>query len=48
MWLWVFWWCVDDHLAELFGIPALGHVPFWVVFVLSLAFASTTTRNGEK
>ena len=26
------WFCFDDHLAELVGIPGLGEIPFWSVY----------------
>ncbi len=28
--MWLFWYCVDDHLAELLEMPGLGEIPFWV------------------
>lgn len=41
MWLWLLWWCVDDHLAAAFGAPGLGELPIWVPLILSLAIAFT-------
>ena len=35
-WLWVFWWAFDDNLAAAIGVPGLGHVPFWVVLLISI------------
>ncbi|ATI16311.1 hypothetical protein HOS13_gp04 [Caulobacter phage Lullwater] len=35
------WYCVDDHIAAFLGIPALGHVPLWVVnlpFIVAVVF----------
>ena len=42
MFLFIFWWCVDDHLATVLDIPALGEIPFWVILVLSVAFGPST------
>ena len=42
MWLWAFWWCFDDTLTAHLGIPALGNVPFWVMFLLSMALSVPT------
>jgi hypothetical protein len=39
MWLWIFWWCVDDHIAKAAGAPGIGTLPIWVPLILSLAFA---------
>ncbi|MBU4063635.1 hypothetical protein [Hyphomonas sp.] len=39
MWLWIFWWCVDDHIAKAAGAPGIGALPIWVPLILSLAFA---------
>jgi hypothetical protein len=35
MWLFLLWWCVDDHLAQLLGRPELGHLPWWFVLVIA-------------
>ena len=48
MWLWLFWWCVDDHIAEAVGTPGLGELPIWVPLILSLAFASTVDSRVKK
>ena len=45
MWLFLFWWCFDDHLAAALGAPGLGDLPFWVVLLASLALTPTTYRN---
>ena len=39
MLLWVFWFCFDDALAAHLGVPALGTMPFWVVFLLSMGLS---------
>ena len=39
MWLFVFWWCVDDHLAAAMNAPGLGELPLWVPLILSFAFS---------
>lgn len=26
------WYCFDDKLAELVGVPAIGSLPFWNVY----------------
>lgn len=41
MWLWLLWWCVDDHLAAALETPGLGALPIWVPLILSLAFSVT-------
>jgi len=32
------WYCVDDTLARVLGIPGLGDVPLWVVNLPWLVF----------
>lgn len=39
MWLWLLWWCVDDHIAKAAGAPGIGELPVWVPLILSLAFS---------
>ncbi len=48
MWLWLLWWCVDDHIAEAVGAPGLGELPIWVPLILSLAFAFTLDSSMKK
>ena len=48
MWLWLLWWCVDDHIAEAVGAPGLGHLPIWVPLILSLAFAFTVDGKVKR
>lgn len=48
MWLFLFWWCVDDHIAEAMGAPGLGELPIWVPLILSLAFAFTFSQSTKK
>ncbi|MHA7859482.1 MAG: hypothetical protein ACX94D_15475 [Henriciella sp.] len=45
MWLFLLWWCVDDHLAEALNTPGLGELPIWVPLILSLAFSFTFSRS---
>ena len=47
MWLWLLWWCVDDHLAAAMNMPGLGSLPIWVPLIISLAF-SFTLSNASK
>ncbi len=44
MWLFLLWWCVDDHIAAALDTPKLGDLPIWVPFIIALAFS--TTLNG--
>jgi hypothetical protein len=39
MWLWLLWWCVDDHIAKAAEAPGIGALPIWVPLILSLAFS---------
>lgn len=39
MWLWLLWWCVDDHIARAVEAPGIGTLPIWVPLILSLAFS---------
>lgn len=39
MFLFLFWWLVDDHIAEAMNAPGLGELPIWVPLVISLAFS---------
>ncbi|MFH1516344.1 MAG: hypothetical protein ABIH17_00545 [Pseudomonadota bacterium] len=48
MWLWLLWWCVDDHLAAALETPGLGELPIWVPLILSLAFAFTIDGKVKK
>ena len=41
MFLFLLWWCVDDHLAAALETPGLGELPIWVPLILSLAFSFT-------
>lgn len=42
-WIWVYWWCFDDHLAASLGVSGLGNVPFWVLLLISLSGAASDT-----
>lgn len=41
MWMFLLWWCVDDHLAAALNTPGLGHLPIWVPFIIAIAFSTT-------
>ncbi|MEC7290833.1 MAG: hypothetical protein VXW22_12160, partial [Pseudomonadota bacterium] len=43
MWLFLLWWCVDDHLASALNAPGLGTLPLWVPLILSRAFSFTVS-----
>lgn len=30
------WYCFDDKLAEIAGVPALGRVPFWNMYAFCI------------
>jgi hypothetical protein len=45
MWLWLLWWCVDDHLAMALETPGLGELPIWVPLIISLAISFTFTKK---
>ena len=48
MWLFLLWWCVDDHLATAMNAPGLGELPLWVPLILSLAFSFTFSESVKK
>nr|WP_197501334.1 hypothetical protein [Hyphomonas sp. Mor2] len=48
MWLFLLWWCVDDHLASAMNAPGMGELPIWVPLILSLAFSFTFSRSVKK
>lgn len=41
MWMFLLWWCVDDHLATALGTPDLGHLPIWVPAIVAFAFSTS-------
>jgi len=41
MWMFLLWWCVDDHLADALGAPGLGELPIWVPFIIAIAFSTS-------
>lgn len=47
MFLFLLWWCVDDHIAAALEAPGVGELPIWVPLILSLAF-SVTLENAWK
>ncbi|MEM9571870.1 MAG: hypothetical protein AAF996_10405 [Pseudomonadota bacterium] len=48
MWLFLLWWCVDDHIAQAFETPGLGELPLWVPLILSLAFSFTFSQSAKR
>jgi hypothetical protein len=48
MWIFLLWWCVDDHIAAALDAPGLGHLPWWVPFIIGLAFSFTFSANVNK
>lgn len=47
MFLFVLWWCVDDHLAAALEAPGLGELPLWVPLILSFAFTFTLQSTAK-
>lgn len=45
MWMFLLWWCVDDHLATALTAPGLGTLPIWVPLLIAIGF-STTVKIG--
>lgn len=45
MWLFLLWWCVDDHIAEALKEPGVGALPWWVPLLIGLAFSFTISTN---
>ena len=45
--LFLFWWCFDDHLAAALNMPGLGHLPFWVVCLMSLSISTSVSVNRD-
>ena len=41
MWMFLLWWCVDDHLAAALETPGRGNLPIWVPFIIAIAFSTT-------
>jgi ABC-type Mn2+/Zn2+ transport system permease subunit len=43
------WFCFDDKLAEIAGVPALGNIPWYNVWpatiLISVLFKSSNTNN---
>lgn len=48
MWIFLLWWCVDDHIAAALGAPGLGELPIWVPLIIGLAFSFTFSANVDK
>ncbi|MEM6746800.1 MAG: hypothetical protein AAF608_05220 [Pseudomonadota bacterium] len=38
------WFCIDDFLADLFGNPMVGEVPWYVVWVVFIILCLFTVR----
>jgi hypothetical protein len=51
MWLFLLWWCVDDHLAAALETPGIGSLPLWVPLIVGFAFSTTISvaspRKGK-
>jgi hypothetical protein len=48
MWMFVLWWCVDDHLATALNTPGLGTLPIWVPFIIAIAFSTTVNVAAKR
>ncbi len=48
MWMFLLWWCVDDHLAKALNAPGLGALPLWVPLIIGLAFSTTVSLSQGK
>ena len=48
MWLFLLWWCVDDHIAQALNAPGVGALPWWVPLLVGLAFSFTISANVRK
>lgn len=42
--IFLLWWCIDDHLAVSLSNPGIGHLPIWVVALVSLAIEGALSR----
>lgn len=41
------WWCFDDHLAQALGMPGVGQIDWWVIFLLGLALHAPYARSSD-
>lgn len=48
MWMFLLWWCVDDHLAAALDADGLGHLPIWVPLIIGLAFSTTVNIAAKR
>ena len=48
MWMFLLWWCVDDHLAAALNAPGLGHLPILAPAIIAFAFSTTVSLSGPK
>jgi hypothetical protein len=48
MWLFLLWWCVDDHIAQALNAPGVGTLPWWVPLLVGLAFSFTISANVRR
>lgn len=48
MWMFLLWWCVDDHLAAALETPGLGTLPIWVPAIIALAFSTTVNVAAKR
>ena len=47
MWMFLLWWCVDDHLAAALETPGLGALPIWVPLIVGFAFSTTVSISAK-
>ena len=47
MWMFLLWWCVDDHLAAALDTPGLGKLPIWVPLIIGHRVLHHRQRRGE-
>lgn len=48
MTLFLFWYCFDDHLAEILNAPALGHVPWWVILLIGIVIDGSAMAGSRR
>ncbi|MGE3301975.1 MAG: hypothetical protein AB7M12_02550 [Hyphomonadaceae bacterium] len=48
MWMFLLWWCVDDHLAKALDAPGLGALPIWTPLLIAIGFSTTLSLSARK
>jgi len=48
MWMFLLWWCVDDHLVEALQTPGLGHLPLWLPLIIAFAFSTSVSISAKR